>query len=591
MTQQIPIPISDPVSSAVVDWKDSVRAASGILLIDNASITGTPVYNAVGGASLRGQITATLAVSGVFTVDGVTMSSGERMAVGGEYGGTAEVHSVDTVADVSGSLNDTFFVFYTQQNWAFYVWYNVNAAGSDPAPSAPAGATYTGIEVALATDDTADTVASATKSAIDAFDFTGMGNSPTVGVSTNELTITNAFGGAVPNVADGASATGFTFGTDTPGTGLGSPTNGVYSVTIAGTTLTLDRTADFDEDTDVTRSAAFLVDLGASFAQSLFGVVAADPITVGGAAGSPMAFEPLIPTVITNHNDLGNLTAGDVHTHYANINGRVGGQTIIGGTEPSDELTLTSTSDGTLGRVRLGDGNEVVADEVNGRVGIGTLTPAAKLDVTAVNSGEEAIFGDGAGAGDLRPFNTSNGKIGTATKTWLEANIDTVKPDLLTFRNTVAPSGLGDVGVDLATGRPRWWDGSAVQDAIHAEDVPTDDRTRSIAVSPSNTVNEYFFAPYALTIVGVRAYCHSGVTTAGAYTLAVEDIDGSNNLLSAATFDLTALVAATLTTVGLTATGADLDLVAGTRVRCQFISDNADLVAEGVYFQLLFRAQ
>ena len=125
--------------------------------------------------------------------------------------------------------------------------------------------------------------------------------------------------------------------------------------------------------------------------------------------------------------------------------------------------------------------------------------------------------------------------------------------------------------------------------------LPDDLHQTEMVVSPGNTVNAYFFAPYALTVVGVKVYSHSGaLSAAGVYTLAVEDIDNSNNLLSAATFDMEtsgSLPAATLTTVPLTATTADLDLAAGTRVRIQLLSDNADLVADGVYFQLIYRGQ
>jgi hypothetical protein len=65
-------------------------------------------------------------------------------------------------------------------------------------------------------------------------------------------------------------------------------------------------------------------------------------------------------------SDHGNLTglADDDHTQYSLLAGRTGGQTIIGGTGASENLTLTSTSDVTKG---------VVAITGNGTVG-GTLS-------------------------------------------------------------------------------------------------------------------------------------------------------------------------------------------------------------------------
>lgn len=128
--------------------------------------------------------------------------------------GVAEVHSVDTVADAAGSLNNTFWVLYETPEIAYYVWYNVNAAGTDPTPTIPAGvSTWTGVEVAIATGATANTVASTTQTQLQASLYDGV-----VGLTTNDLTLTNNVPGNVTDVADGSAATGFTFGTDVQGT-------------------------------------------------------------------------------------------------------------------------------------------------------------------------------------------------------------------------------------------------------------------------------------------------------------------------------------------------------------------------------------
>lgn len=60
-----------------LDWKDSVRLATVTDLDANTSISGSPAYSATGGTSGRGQITATLAVSDTFTVDGVSLGSAD----------------------------------------------------------------------------------------------------------------------------------------------------------------------------------------------------------------------------------------------------------------------------------------------------------------------------------------------------------------------------------------------------------------------------------------------------------------------------------------------------------------------------------
>lgn len=55
------------------------------------------------------------------------------------------------------------------------------------------------------------------------------------------------------------------------------------------------------------------------------------------------------------HNNLGGLTAGDPHTQYIAKNGRTGGQTLVGGTAASNNLTLTGTSNATKGKIIITD--------------------------------------------------------------------------------------------------------------------------------------------------------------------------------------------------------------------------------------------
>jgi len=79
-----------------------------------------------------------------------------------------------------------------------------------------------------------------------------------------------------------------------------------------------------------------------------------------------------------DHGTLAGLTDDD-HAQYALLAGRSGGQTLIGGTASGEDLTLQSTAHATKGSIILGTASAY--DEVNDRLGIGTLTPSTALHV------------------------------------------------------------------------------------------------------------------------------------------------------------------------------------------------------------------
>jgi len=80
-------------------------------------------------------------------------------------------------------------------------------------------------------------------------------------------------------------------------------------------------------------------------------------------------------------------TSGTVKANLST--GIAGGQSAIGGVAASENLTLSSTTHGTKGSVIFGTLSAY--DEANDRIGIGTTTPAFKLDVFgAVNNDVEA---------------------------------------------------------------------------------------------------------------------------------------------------------------------------------------------------------
>src|SRR6056297_1628578 len=120
--------------------------------------------------------------------------------------GKQHCRTITTVADDTGDLNDTYFdlnlIGYDFAETSYYLWLNINSAGTDPEISGK-----TGIEVTAATDATAAVVAAAIKTAVDA---------AVVSFSGDVVTITNQVQGAVTAETDSGS-TGFTFEVGTTG--------------------------------------------------------------------------------------------------------------------------------------------------------------------------------------------------------------------------------------------------------------------------------------------------------------------------------------------------------------------------------------
>lgn len=138
----------------------------------------------------------------------------------------SEVQTITTVADSSGSLNSTWFKFYSAGALqGFYVWYNINSAGVDPAPAG-----LTGIQVTGATNASANTLASATRTAIAA--NAAAASYFSVSGSTNAIILTDIQVGSTTAASDGTAATGFTFSVGTAGT-YGTPAISGLNVVIS----------------------------------------------------------------------------------------------------------------------------------------------------------------------------------------------------------------------------------------------------------------------------------------------------------------------------------------------------------------------
>lgn len=133
-------------------------------------------------------------------------------------GVSQEITDVTFAADSSGSKNSTWFSFRSASDaYSFYVWFNINSAGVDPAPAG-----YTaGIAVAGATGATAATLATAAIAAINANATAALYVTASAGASGHVI-LTNKQYGDTTAAANGTASYGASFSVTTVG-GFGTP--------------------------------------------------------------------------------------------------------------------------------------------------------------------------------------------------------------------------------------------------------------------------------------------------------------------------------------------------------------------------------
>ena len=107
-----------------------------------------------------------------------------------------------------------------------------------------------------------------------------------------------------------------------------------------------------------------------------------------------------VATIVQSSIDHGSIAglADDDHTGYARLAGRPGGQTLIGGTAANVDLTLEGTSDATRTT------SYVILQPNGGNVGIGTTSPAYKLQVLNTSAGLGVYVKVNGGTAAAPPF-------------------------------------------------------------------------------------------------------------------------------------------------------------------------------------------
>jgi hypothetical protein len=119
--------------------------------------------------------------------------------------------------------------------------------------------------------------------------------------------------------------------------------------------------------------------------------------------------------------------------------------------------------------------------------------------------------------------------------------------------------------------------------------VASDREHINMPEAPANIVQYVGWAPRDCTLVKVKVYNHT-VNSVGTYTLSVTKTSGvtTTDILSAATYDMTLLSPATVTTMSLTATPADLEFLEDDVWTISLDSSDAGMNATGIYIDLIF---
>lgn len=134
---------------------------------------------------------------------------------------------------------------------------------------------------------------------------------------------------------------------------------------------------------------------------------------------------------------------------YALLAGRSGGQTLIGGTGASEALTLQSTAHATKGKLLFGTS---AYDEVNNRLGIGTASPATKLEIVLSSEDGIDVSGTSVSPWNFDPMFSVSAPSGQAVRMVPQANLTENVSNVFNFNTNLWWGGSGSFTATNATG-------------------------------------------------------------------------------------------------------------------------------------------
>lgn len=204
--------------------------------------------------------------------------------------------------------------------------------------------------------------------------YNSTGGSSSRGQITATLAVSNTF--TVDSVSIGSADDGSRILLKDQTTGA---QNGVWTSTISGTSLTLDRATDYDSDAEVVSGSYTFIEEGTVNANNGYTLITEDPITIGGASGTSLAYAQFSSSGQTNAGTGMSKTGNTLN---------VGGSTSIIANATTVEVNSSATlnqillsagtvsTPATFGSLPLGDSNAVsgILAVANGGTGVSSIT-------------------------------------------------------------------------------------------------------------------------------------------------------------------------------------------------------------------------